>query len=125
VYLRAVSVGHTMNRALGLKKALLSLAVPVLGLALLLSAIPASAHLIPSPCDWVTGGGFVINDGAHANFGLVAGCKHHHFFGHVNFIDHSLEVHVSCLTITVRGTIHPVCDHISADEDFAGGTTAA
>src|SRR5919109_5578127 len=59
---------------------------------LLLSAVPASAHVIPSPCDWVTGGGFVINDGAHANFGLVAGCKHHHFFGHVNFVDHSLEI---------------------------------
>jgi hypothetical protein len=25
----------------------------------------------------------------------------------------------------VRGTIHPVCDHISADEDFAGGASAA
>src|SRR5437764_11047387 len=89
-----------------LKRALLSHAVS-LGLLLVLGTIPASAHIIPSPCDWVTGGGFVINDGAHANFGLVAGCKHHHFFGHVNFVDHALEVHVSSLTITGYTEITP------------------
>lgn len=25
----------------------------------------------------------------------------------------------------IRGAIHPVCDHISADEDFAGGVSVA
>lgn len=73
------------------------------GLPFPLSLWPCSGALFrpqPTPCDGVTGGGFVINNGAHANFGLVAGCKHHHFFGHVNFIDHSLQVHVSSLTIT-------------------------
>jgi len=49
----------------------------------------AKAHIVPSPCDFTTGGGFVITDnGNHANFGLVGGCKHGGFFGHVNFVDH-------------------------------------
>ncbi|TLZ57673.1 MAG: hypothetical protein E6K22_00570 [Gammaproteobacteria bacterium] len=49
----------------------------------------AKAHIVPFPCDFTTGGGFVITDnGYHANFGLVGGCKHDGFFGHVNFVDH-------------------------------------
>jgi hypothetical protein len=47
------------------------------------------AHIVPSPCDFTTGGGFVITDnGNNANFGLVGGCKNGGFFGHVNFVDH-------------------------------------
>ncbi len=55
---------------------------------------PAIAHVVPSPCDFTTGGGFVFTDktitdgGNHANFGLVGGCKNGGFFGHVNFVDH-------------------------------------
>src|SRR5881275_2574911 len=42
----------------------------------------AKAHIVPFPCDFTTGGGFVITDnGYHANFGLVGGCKHDGFFG--------------------------------------------
>lgn len=49
----------------------------------------ATAHIVPSPCDFTTGGGFVITDNNnHANFGLVGGCKNGGFFGHVNFVDH-------------------------------------
>src|SRR5437016_14489552 len=56
----------------------------------LFTGIPAAkAHIVPFPCDFTTGGGFVITDnGYHANFGLVGGCKHDGFFGHVNFVDH-------------------------------------
>ena len=62
----------------------------------LLRSSPASAHIIPVPCDFTTGGGFVIKDsGAKANFGLVAGCKHQEFFGHVNYVDHETGLHVS------------------------------
>ncbi len=65
-----------------------------------------SAHFVPQPCDFTTGGGFVItNDGNHANFGLVGGCKHEGFFGHVNFVDHDTTppfggLHVSSTSIT-------------------------
>lgn len=49
----------------------------------------AEAHVVPSPCDFTTGGGVVITDsGNHANFGLVGGCKNGGFFGHVNFVGH-------------------------------------
>ena len=65
-----------------------------------------SAHFVPQPCDFTTGGGFVITDnGEHANFGLVGGCKHEGFFGHVNFVDHDTlppfgGLHVSSTSIT-------------------------
>ena len=64
------------------------------------------AHQVPIPCDFTTGGGFVLTDsGNHANFGLVAGCKHGGFFGHVNFVDHDTTglfagLHVSSDQIT-------------------------
>ncbi len=75
---------------------------------LMLKTIPADAHMVPSPCDFTTGGGFVITDppnNAHANFGLVAGCKNGGFFGHVNFVDHDNSgkfagLHVSSDNIT-------------------------
>jgi hypothetical protein len=65
----------------------------------------AKAHIVPSPCDFTTGGGFVLTDsGNHANFGLVGGCKNGGFFGHVNFVDHDTSgtfagLHVSSDTI--------------------------
>src|SRR5215470_9958878 len=59
----------------------------------------AKAHIVPSPCDFTTGGGFVITDsGNHANFGLVGGCKNGGFFGHFNFVDHD-----------ATNTANPVC----------------
>jgi hypothetical protein len=65
-----------------------------------------SAHVLPSPCDFTTGGGFVITDqGNHANFGLVAGCKNGGYYGHFNFVDHDTSgmfagLHVSSTQIT-------------------------
>src|SRR3954471_23796486 len=50
---------------------------------------PVSAHFVPAPCDFITGGGFVFTDaGAKANFGAHGGCKHEAFWGHVNYVDH-------------------------------------
>ena len=74
--------------------------------ASLIAMSPALAHVAPVPCDFTTGGGFVItDDGAHANFGLVAGCKNGDFFGHVNFVDHDIAglfagFHLSSIKIT-------------------------
>jgi hypothetical protein len=79
----------------------------VLLLAMLgFKSTPAEAHVLPVPCDFTTGGGFVITDsGNHANFGLVAGCKNGGFFGHFNFVDHDSTgmfagLHVSSTQIT-------------------------
>ncbi len=78
---------------------------------LTLRSTPVYAHVVPTPCDFTTGGGFVITDktvtdgGNHANFGLVAGCKNGGFFGHFNFVDHDTSgmfagLHVSSTQIT-------------------------
>lgn len=48
------------------------------------------AHPVPAPCDFITGGGWVIADsGAKVNFGAHGGCKNGAFWGHVNALDHS------------------------------------
>src|SRR5206468_11544623 len=42
-----------------------------------------------SQCDFLTGGGFIIHDGAQANFGVAGGCKHGSpTWGHLEYIDH-------------------------------------
>jgi len=81
-------------------------------------SVPAIAHIVPSPCDFTTGGGFVITgNGSHANFGLVGGCKNGGFFGHVNFVDHDTTNAVNsvcCAGLHVNG---PVSAYF---EPFAG-----
>src|SRR5881397_2702954 len=54
-----------------------------------LTRVPASAHVVQAPCDFVTSGGFVFkDDGARANFGAHGGCKNEGWWGHVNYVDH-------------------------------------
>jgi hypothetical protein len=56
---------------------------------------------VPSPCDFVTSGGFVLtNTGKEANFGAHGGCKHDGFWGHLNFVDHGIGYHVDSIEIT-------------------------
>jgi hypothetical protein len=92
------------------------LAAGLLVALLLLKSTPvAIAHIVPSPCDFTTGGGFVITDsGNHANFGLVGGCKNGGFFGHVNFVDHDT-------TGTFAG-LHMSSDTIDAYFEPAAGS---
>jgi hypothetical protein len=81
-------------------------AVVVAAGLLVSTTIPASAHFVPTPCDFITGGGFVFKDsGARANFGAHGGCKHGAFWGHVNYVDHGgfmgkTPYHVSSTEIT-------------------------
>jgi len=76
----------------------------LLGLLTFKSA-PIYAHVVPSPCDFTTGGGYVLNDdGTHVNFGIVGGCKNGGFFGHVNIVNHQMSgflagLHVSSTSI--------------------------
>lgn len=69
----------------------------------------AKAHIVPSPCDFTTGGGFVLTDsGNHANFGLIGGCKNGGFFGHLNFVDHDTTNTVGgvcCAGLHVNGPV--------------------
>jgi hypothetical protein len=64
-----------------------------------------SAH--PSPCDFLTGGGFIITTGggthepAKANFGVGGGCKHGlPTWGHLEYHDHGNGLNVHWTEIT-------------------------
>jgi hypothetical protein len=64
-------------------------AIPLVLVGTLTSG-PASAHFVPAPCDFITGGGFIFGDsGQFINFGAHGGCKNGQFWGHVNVLDHS------------------------------------
>src|SRR2546422_2148786 len=75
-----------------------------------LTADVANAWEVPSPCDFITGGGFVFTDFfAMANFGAHGGCKKNGpnapFWGHVNYVDHggvncTVPYHVDSTEIT-------------------------
>jgi len=61
----------------------------------------ALAHLVKSPCDFITSGGYVFkDDGQDVNFGAHGGCKHDDFWGHVNIVDHETNWHLSSTQIT-------------------------
>jgi hypothetical protein len=75
----------------------------VLVLAGAFAASVVEAHFVPAPCDFITGGGWVIADsGAHVNFGSHGGCKNGAFWGHVNVVDHSSSPpgHLKSIRIT-------------------------
>lgn len=70
----------------------------------------ADAHAVPVPCDFITGGGWVIADsGEHANFGAHGGCKNGAFWGNVNFVDHTVRpgFHVHGDSKMVTGYLTP------------------
>jgi hypothetical protein len=76
---------------------------------------------IPNPCDFSTGGGFVVLDSLKkANFGAHGGCKNGAFWGHVNYVDHAVGLHVSSLEIT--GYVQPF-DQPSNVRDICGIAT--
>ena len=84
-----------------LHKTALALAGTFAALAFGLAPTTASAHLVPAPCDFVTGGGFVFKDnGLMTNFGVHAGCKNGDFWGNVNVLDHENQFHLKSVQIT-------------------------
>ncbi len=77
-------------------------AVPLVLIGALASG-SANAHFVPAPCDFITGGGFVIGDSAQrVNFGAHGGCKNGQFWGHVNVLDHAYNppAHLRSTSIT-------------------------
>jgi hypothetical protein len=84
-------------------------AVLATGIAVALLTLSAertiSAH--PMPCDFLTGGGFIITTGggthepAKGNFGVGGGCKHGlPTWGHLEYHDHGNGLNVHWTTIT-------------------------
>src|SRR5438445_12390017 len=75
------------------------LAPGIAALALALASGAANAD-----CDVLTGGGFIINKGAKANFGVGGACKDggdgHGLWGHLEYIDHGSGLNVHWTSIT-------------------------
>ena len=72
------------------------------GIATLVLALASSAA--NAACDFLTGGGFIINNGAKANFGVAGGCKNDSNgtpdWGHLEYIDHGIGLNVHWTSIT-------------------------
>jgi hypothetical protein len=91
------------------RAAALAAALVPLGSVAVDSSVPApGGGTVPVPCDFVTSGGFVLTPSeAMANFGAHGGCKKGAFWGHVNFIDHGIGLHVDSTQITGYLTPEP------------------
>ena len=72
-----------------LKATILAAGAAAAVLALTTVPLRAGFYFMPTPCDFITGGGFIFTDWAsRANFGAHGGCKNGAFWGHVNYVDH-------------------------------------
>ena len=88
-------------RAAALAVALVPLASVAVSHAVAQDGVSGGMAGVPSPCDFVTSGGFVFTDSnKEANFGAHGGCKHDGFWGHLNYVDHGTGYHVDSLEIT-------------------------
>jgi len=71
------------------------------GAALVLIGGSAGAQV---PCDFVTGGGYIVVNNAKANFGVGGSCKAggdgHTLWGHLEYIDHGTDLNVQWTDIT-------------------------
>jgi len=66
----------------------------------LIRPAPVRAWATP-PCDFLTGGGWIVHLGAKANFGIGGGCKHGSpTWGHLEYIDHGTGLNVHGTDIT-------------------------
>ena len=98
---------------------------------LVVAGYPVSASVKPPPsdqaaCDFVTGGGFIVGSGsptsslaagAKANFAIGGGVKNGAFWGHLEYVDHSMsppmQVHGTSVTGYAFGT-DPTTDRVIA-----------
>ncbi len=94
----------------------------------------ALAHLVV--CDFTTGGGWIkiapgtaesngslVGSDQKANFGLVGGCKNDGFYGHVNYVDHNIGLHVS--SDSILGYFDPCPGCTTGANGFSPGGTAS
>jgi len=77
--------------------ALCALGAAVVALAFIES--PVSAQQQPSPCDFMTAGGYIFPSGK-ATFGAAGGCKSGGFFGHLEYHDQAAGLAVHWISIT-------------------------
>jgi uncharacterized repeat protein (TIGR01451 family) len=71
--------------------------------ALIFPLAERSVSAWSSTCDFVTGGGFIVNPtpaGGKGTFGVGGGCKHGGFWGHLEYQDHALGKKIHWTSIT-------------------------
>ena len=96
------------------------------GLLLALLLVPRAVPVVKAwvkPCDFLTGGGWIVPFGAKANFGVGGGCKNGSgtngipYWGHLEYIDHStgLNVHATSITYYV-----PDAENTGTDQQPTG-----
>ena len=86
-----------------------------------LVARPATVIASTPPCDFMTGGGWIVHAGAHANFGVGGGCKDGSpTWGHLEYIDHGtgLKVHWTSITAYL-----PAVDDVTSVDPKTGQPT--
>ena len=89
-------------------------AVFIAGAVELLTTDSAIAQVQP-PCDFGTGGGFIVRDsGDKANFGVAGSCKNNFSWGHLEYVDHGysppLNVHWTSITAYLGPECSPTGD---------------
>lgn len=92
------------KRICRLASGLVVVALVVTGVVLVVgtaTAPPVKAWATPPPCDFLTGGGWIVYNGNKANFGVAGGCKHGSpTWGHLEYIDHGSGLNVHWTSIT-------------------------
>jgi hypothetical protein len=78
-------------------------------------------------CDFLTAGGYIINNNAKANFGVGGSCKpggdEHGLWGHLQYTDHGAGLNVHWTTITGYFFCNdPACNEIGPDAASAQPT---
>lgn len=77
-----------------------ALLVAVAAALLFVRPTPVKAWATP-PCDFLTGGGWIVHYGAKANLAIGGGCKHGSpTWGHLEYIDHGTGLNVHWTSIT-------------------------
>ena len=90
---------NLMSRiAIAFGTAVLAVAVAA-GLSMVKPA-PVKAWATP-PCDFLTGGGWIVYNGAKGTFGVGGGCKNGSpTWGHLEYVDHGIGLNVHGTSIT-------------------------
>src|SRR6266704_6313492 len=84
----------------GIVSGILATGLLLAAAVLLVRPSPVKAWATP-PCDFLTGGGWIVHNGAKANFGVAGGCKHGSpTWGHLEYIDHGTGLNVHWTSIT-------------------------
>ena len=122
--------------------------IGAVGVVALVLAAGAAGAQNPLPCDFVTGGGYIITNNAKANFGVGGSCKAggdgHGLWGHLEYVDHGgassggssvtpFKVHwttitgyffcsdESCTTFVNAQSQHGAFTYSTGDDPLAGG----